>query len=56
MQILKLGYYINFHNYGSKLINETYSYSGRSGDFVYTISAHLDNFEILTLLRSYADL
>ncbi len=46
MQISKLGYYINFHNFGSKLKNQVFLKSVGSGGFEYQISAHLDNFEI----------
>ena len=51
-----LGSCRNFHNFGSKLTNEVFLLLGGPGGFEYSISAHLDNFEILTSKRSYADL
>ena len=54
--MLMLGYCINFHNFGWKLTNGIFLYSEGPGGFEYSFSAHLDTFEILTLLRSYADL
>ena len=44
------------HIFGSKLTNGVFLKSGGSGDFIFSISAQSDNFEILTLCSAWQKL